>query len=192
MPQYAVIGYGSLIWDLDDLGPWVTGEWDLYSGPILPLEFSLISAKRKQALALVIDHVDGQDCPTCVIHSRRDSLTLAISDLAARERAAISKIGYLDAQTGNQRSRSDTTLDAVRDWLEHSVFDGAVWTDGERNFETATGEPFSVPAAVAHLKKLEDESLSEAHRYIRMAPSRVDTPLRRALEKQSWWQEQID
>ncbi|GIT53717.1 MAG: hypothetical protein Ct9H300mP16_08770 [Pseudomonadota bacterium] len=69
-----------------------------------------------------------------MIRSRRDSLTLAISDLAARERAAISKMGYLDAQTGNQRSRSDTTLDAVRDWLEHSVFYGAVWTDGERNF----------------------------------------------------------
>ncbi|MEE3288927.1 MAG: hypothetical protein VX249_12050 [Pseudomonadota bacterium] len=192
MPLYAIIGFGSLIWDLDDLRPWVTGEWDFYSGPILPLEFSLVSAKRKQALALVIDDIDGQNCPTCVIRSRRDSLALAVSDLATRERAAIDKIGYLDGNSGTQWSRSNTTLDTVERWLQRSSFDGAAWTDGERIFEKATGEPFSVPAAVAHLRDLQGESLSEAHRYIQMAPTRVDTPLRRALAEQSWWSKQFD
>ena len=192
MPVYAIIGFGSLIWDLDDLRPWVTGEWDFYSGPILPLEFSLVSAKRKRALALVIDHIDGQNCPTCVIRSRRDSLALAVSDLATRERAAIEKIGYLDVNRGTCWSRSNITLDTVRRWLQCSSFDGAAWTDGERNFEKATGEPFSVPTAVAHLRDLQGESLSEAHRYIQMAPSRVDTPLRRALAEQPWWSKQFD
>ncbi|MDP6530786.1 MAG: hypothetical protein QF375_02760, partial [Arenicellales bacterium] len=59
MARFAIIGYGSLIWDLDNLAPYVEGEWDMYQGPHLPLEFSLISKKRKRALALAIDHVDG-------------------------------------------------------------------------------------------------------------------------------------
>jgi len=69
MKGFAVIGYGSLIWDLDDLAPHVEGQWTLYAGPRLPLEFSLVSAKRRRGLALVIDHEHGQSCPSCIINS---------------------------------------------------------------------------------------------------------------------------
>ncbi|MBT6350005.1 MAG: hypothetical protein HOJ50_12675, partial [Proteobacteria bacterium] len=65
--------------------------------------------------------------------------------------------------------------------------DGAVWTDGERNFEALTGRAFSLQTAQDHLRSLQGMSLEEARRYIRNAPARVETPLRRALENSPWW-----
>lgn len=50
MAGFAVIGFGSLIWDLDDLAPRVEGQWTLYAGPRLPLEFSLVSAKDRKSV----------------------------------------------------------------------------------------------------------------------------------------------
>ncbi|SVC10487.1 uncharacterized protein METZ01_LOCUS263341, partial [marine metagenome] len=37
----AIIGWGSLLWDLDNLTPFVQGDWAINAGPRLPLEFSL-------------------------------------------------------------------------------------------------------------------------------------------------------
>ena len=69
--RIAVIGWGSLIWDLDDLAPKVEGEWRMRAGPALPFEFSLVSRKRKMGLAVCLDPENGDECPTHVIASRR-------------------------------------------------------------------------------------------------------------------------
>ena len=61
------------------------------------------------------------------------------------------------------------------------------WTDGERNFETLTGKRFSLQTAEDHLWSLKGVSLEEARRYIREAPSKVETPLRKALQGSPWW-----
>lgn len=55
--KIAILAWGSLIWD--DNWPEFDkqrGEW-LKDGPILPLEFSRVSASRDKALTLVIDTV---------------------------------------------------------------------------------------------------------------------------------------
>ena len=87
-PRIAILGFGSLIWDLDDLAPQVEGPWSMRAGPRLPIEFSLISAKRKMGLALCIDPEAGAPCATHAIRSRRDDLEVAAADLAARERTS--------------------------------------------------------------------------------------------------------
>ena len=190
MKGFAVIGYGSLIWDLDDLAPHVEGQWTLYSGPQLPLEFSLVSAKRRRGLALAIDYKHGQSCPSCIIRSNRNTIEKVVQDLAARERTSDQNIGFIDRKSGATRSRSVTTLSAIRNWLSDTDFSGAVWTDGASNFESVLGVEFSLATATAHLRSLEGESAAEAKRYISLAPDKVDTPLRRALSEQSWWVEQ--
>ena len=96
MTEFAVIGYGSLIWDLDDLAPHVEGQWALYSGPHLPLEFSLVSAKRRRGLALAIDHDHGQSCPSCIISSSSNTIEKAVQNLAARERTSDQNIGFIE------------------------------------------------------------------------------------------------
>ena len=39
MNGYAILGWGSLLWDLDDLSPHVRGPWRVCAGPALPMEF---------------------------------------------------------------------------------------------------------------------------------------------------------
>ena len=187
MSKIAVIGFGSLLWDLDDLAPKVSGEWKMYEGPILPLEFLLVSRKRHYALALVIDYGDGAPCPTCVIESVRSEIGAAIVDLANRERMDPTNIGFVDRNTGESHSHREETRNTLWNWIEDRDYDGAVWTDGERNFEALTGRAFSLQTAQDHLRSLQGISLEEARRYIRNAPARVETPLRRALEGAPWW-----
>jgi len=192
MSKIAVIGFGSLLWDLDDLAPKVSGEWKMYEGPVLPLEFSLVSRKRHYALALVIDYGDGAPCPTCVIDSVRSEIGAAIVDLANRERMEPTNIGFVDRNTGESRSHREETRNTFWNWIEDRNYDGAVWTDGERNFEALTGRAFSLQTAQDHLRSLQGISLEEARRYIRNAPARVETPLRRALENSPWWHHDLE
>ena len=159
----------------------------MYQGPVLPLEFSLVSRKRHLALALVIDYLDGAPCPTCVIDSIRSDISASVIDLAERERMAPSNIGFIDRASGQSHSHRKETQQTLWHWIKNSDYDGAVWTDGERNFENLTGKRFSLQAAQDHLWSLRGVSLEEARRYIREAPSRVETPLRKALDGSPWW-----
>ena len=61
---------------------------------------------------------------------------------------------------------------------------GAVWTDLDGNFEN-----FTVARGIAYLKSLTGESLAAAEEYINCAPIATDTPLRRALARDPWWQQ---
>jgi hypothetical protein len=52
------------------------------------------------------------------------------------------------------------------------------------------GEAFSIERGAAYLRTLAGESLDEAVRYIENAPATTDTPLRRRLGADPWWQAQ--
>jgi hypothetical protein len=185
MERIAIIGWGSLLWDLDDLEPHVTGDWYVDQGPTLPIEFALVSHKRNRALAAVIDHSVGEHVTASVIESSKDSLPEALVDLARRERCDEQHIGAVHRANGFTRAKLRQTLALVEEWLHTTHYDGAVWTDIETNFEVHTGEPFTVSTAVDYLKNLSGESLREAKRYIENAP--VSTPLRRRLQDEDWW-----
>jgi hypothetical protein len=185
--RVAIIGWGSLIWDLDDLAPKVDGPWWMEAGPPLPLEFSRISPKRLMSLVVVIDPEHGEPCPTHAIASLRDEPALAAVDLAARERAPLARIGVHDAETGTSRASDPRMARAVADWCAATGARGAVWTDLPRNFAETTGRPFSVPAGLRYLETLRGPAAAEARRYIGGAPATTDTPLRRALARAPWW-----
>ncbi|MEM7508159.1 MAG: hypothetical protein AAF415_15600 [Pseudomonadota bacterium] len=189
MGRVAVIGWGSLIWDLDDLAPHVDGAWRMRSGPQLKMEFTRVSPKRKMGLAVCIDPDHGQECQTHVIESSRTDCTEAVRDLAARERTEIGNIGALCRRTGIRKGSDTRVVAEIEAWCRQGGWQCAVWTDIGPNFETATGAPFTVLRAVAYLKGLEGESLDEAVRYIEKAPVETDTPLRRALAADPWWQD---
>jgi len=187
--QTLILGYGSLLWDLDDLAPHVRGGWRMAAGPALPLEFSRVSPKRKRSLVVVIDPAAGTPCSTHAIESARATVAEAVVDLAARERTEVERIGWVDIEAGTAFSSHDGVTDTVRHWCEAQGARGVVWTDLDENFERATGAPFTVERGIAYLRGLEGESLAAAREYIDGAPIQTDTPLRRALAKEPWWQE---
>lgn len=188
--RIVIIGWGSLIWDLDDLASKVDGDWLMGSGPALPFEFSRVSPKRKQALAVCIDALNGDPCRTNVIVSDKHDIHAAAEDLRARERARdIAFIGAHCPRTGLHRARIDTVGASIADWCRQTGAAGAVWTDLDDNFRAERGIEFSVPNAIAYLQGLKGESFAAAVEYIERAPAATDTPLRRALRDESWWQE---
>ncbi len=184
-----IIGWGSLLWDLDDLTPHVSGEWAHNLGPVMPLEFVRVSPKRLQALSVVIDPGYGVPCKTSYTVSHKEAPLDAVHDLAKRERADPLNIGYVDLTSGETRSKHGEITEAVTDWLQAKGYRSAVWTDLTGNFEEATGIPYTLDQAVSYLNALTGPSRIEAKRYIDSAPAAVDTPLRRALEEHAWWRE---
>jgi hypothetical protein len=184
--RIAILGWGSLLWDLDDLGPHVTGGWVTRGGPRLPMEFSRISPKRRMGLVVALDPAAGRLCATHAIRSARDDPAEARADLARRERAPVERIGWARAD-GAAEGRLPAVTEAVVAWCREAGVDAAVWTDLEPNFAAVAGAPFNVAAGIEWLRGLEDASLAEAHRYIRNAPASTRTPLRRALARDPWW-----
>ena len=187
--RYAVIGWGPLIWDLEILTPHVELPWQMQAGPALPMEFSRISAKRKQALAVCLDIECGVPCATHAVPSRRNEIERVIEDLAARERAPAGRIGAVCLRTGQGQGRAEFGK-IVADWCRERGWQGAVWTDLTSNFGEFEDRRFSVPHGADYLRRLQGESLDEAVRYITHAPVTTDTPLRRALDGDPWWQRQ--
>lgn len=185
--RIAIIGWGSLIWDLDTLAPHVELPWLMRTGPPLTMEFTRVSAKRKMGLAVCLDPQHGVPCPTHVIPSARGAIEAARADLAARERAPLHGIGALCLGTG-VADGAPGIVGAVRDWCLDQGWQGAVWTDVGSNYSDHHGQAFDVDHAVGYLRGLTGESLDEAVRYIENAPPETDTPLRRRLASEAWWQ----
>jgi hypothetical protein len=186
--RIAIIGWGSLLWDLENLTPHVSGEWARDLGPRLPLEFVRVSPKRLDALTVVVVRVHGVSCASSFRLSRQSDVNMAAANLAARERSTLDHIGFVSLGTGRHHSRLPETVDLVAAWLEGAGLDAAVWTDLPGNFRERTGQDFSIAAAVTYLGGLPEPSLVEAKRYIASAPAAVDTPLRRELDRHDWWQ----
>jgi len=183
----AILGWGSLIWDLEILEPHVEGDWQMATGPRLPMEFSRISPKRKMGLVVCLDPEAGVACETHVIRSARADIHAAVDDLAARERAPLARIGAWH-NSGISQGRMPTVVGQVEKWCRAYGWAGAVWTDLEPNFHAYTERAFDVDAAVAYLKTLDGENLTEAVNYIDSAPAQTRTPLREALKDDVWWQ----
>ncbi|MGM0584359.1 MAG: hypothetical protein ACQEUZ_06895 [Pseudomonadota bacterium] len=182
--RVVILGWGSLIWDLDNLAPHVSGDWVLRAGPALPLEFSRVSPKRKLGLVVCIDPELGAACPTHAIASVRRMVAEAREDLARRERAPLDMIGVWCAGTGLSHGRA---APQVAEWCAAVGARGAVWTDLRPNFEEHAGAPFSLDRGEEWLRALPEESLDEAVRYIELAPPETDTPMRRHLSTRPWW-----
>lgn len=182
--RVAIVGWGSLIWDPDNLAPRLAGAWRMGAGPRLPLEFSRVSAKRLGALAVCIDEAAGVPCATHAVLSAREDADAARADLARRERAPLARIGLFCARTGRAEGPA---AQAAAAWAEENGLAGAVWTGLESNFLEETGAPFTLERAEAHLRALTGDSRREAVRYIENAPRWTDTPLRRRLAGRDWW-----
>ena len=183
----AIIAYGSLIWDEDNLAPHISGGWRERAGPRLPVEFSRISVKRSGALVLTIDEQAGHRVATHVTRSTRDELPAAARDLARRERSPLSAIGMVRKGLPPVNCRPAIGR-IVHDWLlAQGEFDAAIWVNLPANFERRTGRRFDPAAGLAWLRRLSGEQLREAWRYITFAPPASDTPFRRYLRADPWW-----
>lgn len=185
MGRFAILGWGSLIWDPQDLE--LATEWML-DGPSLKLEFSRLSRSRGGALTLVIDPVHGEANTVLYALSARSAVEDVISDLRRREITSAERIGFFDVPSGRQRCNADPSAAAgLRMWTRAKHLQGTVWTDLSSNFCEERGCGFSIDAAAQYLLyDLHEPGLSRAKEYVRRTPTEISTPLRRRLENERW------
>jgi hypothetical protein len=146
-----------------------------------------VSAKRQRALTLVIDAANGTPCTVAYAISRKRAED-AIRDLQVREGMNSDRsVGSFFADGSRNRARDRATSDRIRVWAEAKGIDGVLWTDLASNFYDECGCEFSVPAALAHIQRLDAHGKAQAAEYVWRAPDFADTPLRRALQMPPWF-----
>src|SRR5579885_2650065 len=95
MSGFAILGWGSLLWEGGaEFDKW-HGDWR-FDGPKVPLEFSRISDSRLGALTLVLDAEHGAQVPVAWCVSKRKYAEDVVADLRCREGCSIRDIAYLE------------------------------------------------------------------------------------------------
>lgn len=191
--KIAILAWGSLIWD--DNWPEFDkqrGEW-LKDGPILPLEFSRVSASRDKALTLVIDTVNGKDCSVMYAESKRTNPDDAIADLRDREGTIMKHVGFYFAKDP-ARKCVPPVPPSIPDWASSKKIEVVIWAGMPSNFfeknAVNASTKFSVEAAAAHLQNITPKGKAAAAEYVWRAPELVVTPLRTKLQADPWFEKE--
>ncbi|WP_024298220.1 hypothetical protein [Methylomicrobium lacus] len=188
--KIAILGWGSLLWDKSaEFGDQIQ-EW-LPDGPNLMLEFSRISQSRGNALTLVLDAQNGAICKVSYAFSKRKNPDDAICDLRCREGTTLKNIGFYFAdESRSPKYRDAQAFNSIQSWALERKIDVTVWTDLESNFQKQSNEAFSVEAALAYLQ-IDAVDKAKAAQYVQRAPQFIDTPLRKELQVQPWFLNQL-
>lgn len=180
--KIACLGWGSLIWDQQNLK--VQHEW-LKNGPQLPIEFTRHSSDDRITLI-----IDKEAKPITVLWALMESEKLdeALNSLIIREKV-IRKDDIHSVRV------SDITDDSIKlniiEWLKLNKIDAAIWTGLSYSKKTNNIRP-TLSYIINHLSTIKDEEKKhEAEKYIRKAPEQIDTEFRRAIIKKLGWCSQI-
>lgn len=186
-----VLGWGSLVWDPDDL-PIVVDDaehpeaaWSA-GGPELPIEFSRVAVDCR--LIPVLDPVNGVPVKVMYARSRRNDLDAAIVDLMKREGSSNPKrIGFVDTKDDRHRCLLYPKMSGpVKEWAKQVGVDCAIWTELPSNFKAHYGRDFTLDNALSYLKELPHGMVEQAREYVNRAPASIDTPLRQKLNTEGW------
>ncbi|MGD9691270.1 MAG: hypothetical protein AB7G17_00340 [Phycisphaerales bacterium] len=186
--KIAVLGWGSLLWHPHGAFDSLRDDWRCGEGPELKVEFSRISKSRAGALTLVIDQQFGTEVTVAWCYSTRTRLDDAICDLRCREGTSLENIGRLEITTPGTES-GGSVEQVIGDWARQKKICAVVWTALPSNFETKQRKEFSVVNALEYLAGLDSCGRRMAYEYFSRAPKFVNTPLRREVEKTSWYLE---
>lgn len=172
----ACLGWGSLIWDSQDL-PLASGWFE--DGPLLRVEFTRQSNNGRMTLVL------ESSAPQII------SLWAAMQaeDVASAKTALMAREGTTNGTHVASWSLGDPTPATIADlpaWADAHGITGVVWTALPSRFNGRTIVP-TVDQVTAYLGGLDGGIRAEAEAYIRRAPRQVNTPYRRAIETALGW-----
>ncbi|PHS32748.1 MAG: hypothetical protein COA95_03115 [Methylophaga sp.] len=180
--QIACLGWGSLIWNQDNLP--LSSGWNS-DGPNLPIEFARESADGRMTLVLLDDA--KQSTALWAILSATD-IEIAKADLAKREGVSENNIkysiGYWESNSGMSHG---TCSEEISRWALEKELDGVVWTNLKYGFQSARGKLPTLAGVIEHLNGLSPEKKCVAEEYVRKTPVQVRTEFRNELENKLGW-----
>jgi hypothetical protein len=130
------------------------------------------------------------DAPKCLTRfslSPRTDPSDAIEDLRRREGTISKHIGSLTRAGADSRKQFPQQIDIgdqIRAWLVEQGIDACVWTALPPNFAEEVGVKFDPDSATRYLRGLPKSAREMALKYVRNAPDEIDTPARRAIQKE--------
>ena len=169
----ACLGWGSLVWDSQDLP--VNRSW-CEDGPMLPLEFARESADGRLTLVIV-----DQAPPVQTLWSPIDAINMgeAVSLLRAREKAGwLGSIGRWPETT-----RAHRYSERIGAWAAAKGLNGVIWTDLKAGLRSTRGVVPSLGDLLACIDGMDQPVARAAEEYVRRAPAQIATPYRAALRQ---------
>ena len=182
------LGWGSLIWRLDDLP--VNG-WRP-DGPCVRVEF--VRQSQNGRLTLVL-HGAADPVPSLWAQMKVKSLDEAVMALAKREGPAGRPLGNPERDIGRwpDERRDEPTADpenilGLRTWAAEQDVDNVIWTALGSRFNGSEGEwPRTKEDAVAYLRSLTGDQRATAREYVRYAPQQIRTAYREHIAHCLGW-----
>jgi hypothetical protein len=138
--QIAILGWGSLLWDVRPEFDEQHGDWRP-DGPTLKLEFSRVSSTRLGALTLVIDPEHGVPTTVAWCLSRRNDPDDAVADLRCREGCPIRYIARLNVVASvHDKSLVHDDTKEIATWAHARRIAVVLWTSPSKQLRGNGGE----------------------------------------------------
>jgi hypothetical protein len=103
-------------------------------------------------------------------------------DLRVREETTLENIGRARIAPDAGALNCAPSEAGIAAWARTKNWDAVIWTALKTDFQEKTMQPFSVHAALSHVKTLTVEGQVKAAAYVWRAPEFMQTPVRSALQ----------
>lgn len=191
------LGWGSLIWDPDNLpvehtDP-VESAW-MPDGPLLPVEFARHSGGNRMTLVLVPDRkaVPVLWTPLLVADLETAKRSLAARECRRKDRRPPTDDTirrFVDSSCG-WWSRDDSQggcIDIIGRWAVSRSLLAVVWTDLPARFNEIDGRIPTAEQVIDFLQGRKGKELKKARDYITRAPKQISTDYRNQIEAKLGW-----
>ncbi len=177
--RIACLGWGSLIWDPRSLP--IRRRW-FEDGPFVPVEFTRQSSDGRITLV-----IETTATPSRVLWAVMLPTELQAAREALRDREGITGKGW-ESRIGYWKRGDEVPqlMPELSDWAQAHGLDAVVWTALGPKFNGEDTSP-TVDQIVEYLRTLTGTTRDNAERYIRCAPSQIDTEYRRRIEAELGW-----
>ena len=178
--KIACLGWGSLIWEPNELELEIENKEWFTDGPYLPIEFTRFSNHEKVTLI-----IDEEARPVQVLWNimKSKDLMYVRENLKVREKTpTLDNIHYLISEE-NQTNKIHSI---ISEWAKLKKFDAVIWTGLSYSKKTNNKRP-SLEDILSHLSSLTDEKLIEPKEYIINAPKQIETEYRKHIMSNLGW-----
>lgn len=167
MNTIVYVGWGSLLWNSDDLP--VVGIWEKTDFK-LPVEFSRISDLGRGRLTLVIDEKNGTLNNIWYIKTKA-SLNESIKRLRRRESTTKSNVSYINLKSKKKRINNtpSSAVAIIEQWAKKNKIDAVIWTSLTSNWKVVRGVEYSCEDAYKYYLESTDEKQRQILDYIVLA-----------------------
>ncbi len=171
------IGWGSLIWDPQDLPveqPWFD------NGPLVRVEFTRQSKDGRITLVIT-----PKVKPVRALWAVFRPMNVDQAREALRKREGTPQIKRIRVWTRNQRVPNGYI--GFRRWVRKNSIDVVMWTGLGPKFGEEDGRIPTSAEVIRYLRDLEEKERCLAERYVRRAPAQIGSVYRQEIEKELGW-----